>query len=192
MTDGNVFSRPFAMASIDGRRRPCPIAADAGERLALARILNLLALEEFTADLEIHRINARLVEISGRWRAGLTQACVISLFPVPARIEEGFRLQFLEGPERAQDASGKGELELGLEETDPPELVTDGTIDLGMMLVEQLILALDPYPRAADASLPTEYLDQDHQPVLPDAGKSESINETNPFKMFIKNNINER
>ena len=50
-----------------------------------------------------------------------------------------------------QDSSdGEGdEDELAVE--DPPELIVNGTIDLGALATEFLVLGLDPYPRKAGA-----------------------------------------
>jgi hypothetical protein len=45
-----------------------------------------------------------------------------------------------------------GEVVIGLEEEDPAEELTDGRIDLGEVVAQQLAVALDPYPRAAGAS----------------------------------------
>ncbi|MGC9269929.1 MAG: DUF177 domain-containing protein, partial [Acidiphilium sp.] len=47
----------------------------------------------------------------------------------------------------------------------PDEIVADGTIiDLGVILVEQLALALDPYPRKAAAALPADQTSHHRSP----------------------------
>ena len=40
---------------------------------------------------------------------------------------------------------------------DEPEPIADGRIDLGEAVVQQLAIALDPYPRAPGAELPAQY-----------------------------------
>jgi hypothetical protein len=40
---------------------------------------------------------------------------------------------------------------IGLDEEDPAEELTDGRIDLGEVVAQQLAVALDPYPRAPGA-----------------------------------------
>ena len=38
-----------------------------------------------------------------------------------------------------------------METPDPPEPIENGTIDLGRLATDALFLAIDPYPRKADA-----------------------------------------
>jgi uncharacterized metal-binding protein YceD (DUF177 family) len=71
------------------------------------------------------------------------------LDPVPARIEERFEVDFLEGAQPAVT-----DLELDAEAAEAPEPAPDGWIDLGELAAEQLGLALDPYPRKPDAKVP--------------------------------------
>jgi uncharacterized metal-binding protein YceD (DUF177 family) len=71
---------------------------------------------------------------------------------VPARIDERFEVDFLEGA-----APAEADVELDAQAADAPEPVTSGWIDLGELAAEQLGLAIDPYPRKADAAVPAEW-----------------------------------
>jgi len=130
----------------DGQRMD--LTADEGERTAVARRLDLLSLTRFEAHVVLSR-EGKNVTAQGRVRAQLDQACVASGDPVPARIDEAFSLRFappptVEGPEP--------EIELGADELDT--VFHDGqTIDLGEALADTLGLALDPYPRGANAEM---------------------------------------
>jgi uncharacterized metal-binding protein YceD (DUF177 family) len=73
------------------------------------------------------------------------QACVVTGDPVPARIDQEFTVRFV--PETTPDAD---EIELSAEDCDIME--HDGQqIDLGEAVAQSLGLALDPYPRSANA-----------------------------------------
>jgi uncharacterized metal-binding protein YceD (DUF177 family) len=61
-------------------------------------------------------------------------------------------MTFMEDPDdRGNRKRGGGEELVSVDEDDPPELVDEGRIDLGELVVEQLVLALNPYPRAEGA-----------------------------------------
>lgn len=89
------------------------------------------------------RLDARLTAVA-------EQACIVSLVPVPEKIDARVRLDLI--PEAK--AASPDEAEVELEEGEEPEYFQD-EIDLGAIAVEQLALALDPYPRALDAELET-------------------------------------
>lgn len=147
MSAGVEFSRPFAVDRVppDGAR--LAIEASDGERRALARRFDLVGLEALSAELELERVSAGdLLKVSGRIRADLAQTCVVTLEPVPARIDAVFeRLFSREVPEPPEDDD---EVEIA---EDEPEPLSGDTVDLGEIVAEELVLALDPYPRSSAA-----------------------------------------
>ncbi|EEE44559.2 YceD family protein [Roseibium alexandrii] len=50
-------------------------------------------------------------------------------------------------PRKVRDLNEDGEIEIDLESLDPPDVITDGVLDLGNVICEELALALDPFPR---------------------------------------------
>jgi uncharacterized metal-binding protein YceD (DUF177 family) len=100
----------------------------------------------------LKRVRRDLVRVKGRLSAELVQACVVTLDPVPARIDERFEVDFVEDAQPAV-----ADLELDVEGAEAPEPAPDGRIDLGELAAEQLGLAIDPYPRKADAAVPAEW-----------------------------------
>ena len=72
---------------------------------------------------------------------------------------EGTQLNYSTGPwlwllrpfalEGAADI-GLGTVDIGPDDIDPPEHLTDGRFDLGELAAEYLALSLDPYPRAGE------------------------------------------
>ncbi len=143
------------------------ITAEPGERAALVRRFGLLSLDRLSATLRLERAGARnLVRVAGRLAAEVKQinindlwyqACVATLEPVNARLEEDVTLLYDLDAAAAQGATvGAREVMVEPEAEEPPEPVGPGGIDLGEAVAQQLALALDPYPRAPGAALPEE------------------------------------
>lgn len=163
-------SRPeFSRVVDSGGVGPAPerhdVVAEAGECEALARRFGLESLDRLSATVTLTRVSGGQVRLVGRLSAGLAQNCVVSLEPVAQTVEEEFSLFYAE-PAEAADAwdardarDGKGgqirggEVDVGLDDEASPEPLTDGCIDIGEAVAQQLALALDPYPRAPGAEL---------------------------------------
>lgn len=131
----------------DGER--IDLSADEGERAAIAARLRLPTLARFDAHVVLLREGERVVA-DGRIKAQLEQSCIATGDPVPASVDEAFKLLFV--PEPAADPDS----EIELSEQDCDVVFHDGqSIDLGTALADTLALALDPYPRspAADEAL---------------------------------------
>jgi hypothetical protein len=78
----------------------------------------------------------------------VTQNCVVTLDPVESEIDEAVDLVFAP-PAVAAVEDGAAIHEVDAE--DPPEALRDGTVDLGALATEFLILGIDPYPRKPGA-----------------------------------------
>lgn len=140
------LSRPLRLDTLGSATRTIHVEADADERAALARRFALPAIGQVEADLECSR-SGETVSVTGRLRAQVVQTCVASGAPVPATIDEEFRLRFL--PQALLDQGGD---EIELSEEDCDVIGYDGAlIDLGEAVAETLALSLDPFPRAHDA-----------------------------------------
>lgn len=147
--DNIEFSRVITLDKISLTETGRRLEADPAERQALAARFELLGLDRLTAEIRLKRTGAGVIRVSGSFEAQLTQACVISLAPVPAELAIDFEVFFSEDV-RATDA----DLTLEYDQDDPPEPATGGQIDLGEVVAEQLGLNLNPYPKAAGATLP--------------------------------------
>jgi len=138
------FSRPLKLDTL-GEARPITIEADEAERTALAARFGLLSLDRLTATADVAR-DGETVRVSGRLQAAVTQACVASGEPVPATLDEAFLLRF--------EPEGGAELEeIELDEADLDVIAYEGSaVDLGEAAAQTLALALDPFPRAPNAT----------------------------------------
>lgn len=139
------FSRTFRLDELGGGPRAVSIEADEGERAALAARFGLIGIDGLKATAELAR-NGDTVTATGRLEGEVTQSCVASGEPVPARIAEDFALRFV--PLRGE--SDAEEIELA--ESDLDELDYEGSsVDLGEAVAQTMALALDPFPRAPGA-----------------------------------------
>ena len=139
------FSRPIRVDTLGAAPRPLAVAAEEGERIALARRFGLVAIERLVADLLLSRDGVE-VAVEGRLSAKVTQACIATGAPLAAAIEAPFRLLFRPHPESGADE----EIELSESELDVT-FYDAASIDVGEAVAETLALSLDPYPRAPGA-----------------------------------------
>ena len=155
MSTDPVFHRPFDTRRLGEAPVMEAIVASPVERAVIAAFLGILGLDRLEAGLRLERWSAQGVEIEGRLRAAPIQACVVTLEPVHQSIDEAFRLTFLPKQARAAEPRSIAEAEIivAYDEDDPPDELEGPVLDLGPLVVEQLALALDPYPRSEGATL---------------------------------------
>jgi len=116
------------------------IEVDADECAAIANRLGIMSVEKLSVQLELFRDLTGDVHMVGRIVSDVVQACVVTLEPVPQHIEASLFQRF----------SSRSEEEEG-EDEDPVEPIVDDEIEVGDVIVQNLSLALDPYPRAPEA-----------------------------------------
>jgi uncharacterized metal-binding protein YceD (DUF177 family) len=151
------LSRPIDTGSIADGGIIEHIEATEAERVAIAADHNLISVDSLSADLDIHRGAAGLIVVDGVIRADLVHTCVVSLEPAPQAINEPFHLTFAPAGSKEAPPEPKPGAEVLVDpELDQPEVVAGPAIDLGEIVLEHFILALDPYPRASGAKLPAE------------------------------------
>ena len=147
--DAPEFSRPLDVADLPPAGVEQEISATPEERAALARRFGLIALDRLEARLSVKALHGGLYRVEGEIVAEATQRCVVSLEPVPARLDAPFASTFVQ-------ASGRDAPEIhldGVGEEDDPEPLDGGRIDLGETVAQHFALALDPYPRKPGVDL---------------------------------------
>ena len=139
------FEQRLAVDRIrDGDR--IDLIADAGECSAIAKRLNLLSLDRLEAHAVLSR-DKQQVRARGRVKASLRQACVATGESIPEHVDEAFDLTFAPAP------GGEEEVELESGDLDTIDTIFhDGAgIELGREIADTLALAVNPYPRSAEA-----------------------------------------
>ncbi len=129
------------------------------ERAAVAELLGLAALERVALTGRLARTATGLT-LDAKLRATAVQPCVVTFEPVVQRVAVVVERRFVVG-----EAKEAGEVAVDPEAPEVDHLA-EPTIDLGAVAVEELSLALDPYPRAADAdAVVARYGSRDDEPA---------------------------
>ena len=144
MTDTHPFAKHIALSAISPAGSEREIASTESERADIVADFGLVELRSFVGRLDLKR-SGDLVTIHGRITAEAVQSCVVSLAPVVQRIDESFIRRLTRGA-AAEPSTIEETIEIG--EDDPPDVFTGDSIDVGLVLLEEFALALDPYPRA--------------------------------------------
>lgn len=129
------------------------IEANDAERIELARWLDVPAIHRLHADLEVVRTGSESAEVRGSFAAEAELVCGVSLESFVQPVTGSFVREFRKAhgrqvPEPAESA----EVEIDLDADEPGEWRQQG-IDLGLMLAEELSLALPDFPRKPGAEL---------------------------------------
>ncbi len=85
--------------------------------------------------------------LTGRLTANLTQRCVVTLSPLPVRIDQKIVRHLV-------PSFSAGTIDLDPEDEDEADEFDD-VIDPGVIALEELALALEPYPRGLESELET-------------------------------------
>lgn len=147
MTDDPGFHRPQSLAALPDAGLDIAIEAKPTERKALAAFLDLPEVGILRARLLVQRWRGQGVRVTGLVEAEVTQSCVVTLEPVPARLSIETDRKFLPESMLDRDADPH-ELLIDPDGEDPPDPLPH-VLDLGALAAEEIALNLDPYPRKA-------------------------------------------
>ncbi|MDB5554915.1 MAG: hypothetical protein JWL86_4899 [Rhizobium sp.] len=149
MSAAPPFSYRVKVGQISHNALEIRIEADDGERAALARFWDIVSVEALSAELKLRRWKKDGVKVFGIVHAKVTQACVVTLEPVPEVIDEDVDETLVpEGSPLARiPANDQGEIMIDAEGPDLPAPFTGDAIDVGAIVAEIVAMALDPYPR---------------------------------------------
>lgn len=153
MTHPLLLTRPLKRAEVPSSGTSIVIEASEDERQRIAAAFGLEACNVLTATLRARPDAHDGLIVQGQLAADVTYRCVVTLEPVPGRVEEDIDVRFAPPVGRHRATS---EIDVGADADDPPEPLVGGIADLGPVVTEHLALGLDPYPRAPGAALPDQ------------------------------------
>jgi len=184
------FSFSVQVETLPHSGRAYDIAATEDERAAVAKRLGLQEVSALSAHLDVNFTSGGVIKLTGHVDGTVTQTCVVSLAPVPAKIHESIDLSFVTEARAAAEAARREkaarrkskdddeDFETG-DDIEQPEVALGGRIDLGEVAVTHLALALDPYPRVPGASF-----DPKAWGLEPEEAKNEA--QPSPFAALAK------
>lgn len=143
----------------------------------IAEWLNIEAITKLDAQLELMRKNAHQATLSGKIKANITQLCVLSLEPIHKKIHVDLHCHFTTEEENLTPES-----EIPEEDTES----WDGkNLDLGRIILEELLLHIDLYPKKDNVILDNV----DHVETSMHVVKKPS---SNPFEVLKKLQKNDK
>jgi len=149
------FSRKLAIERIGPAGYDLTVEANVQELAGLAERLRLPAVNALTCRFRLRPTQNDSFVAGGWFDAVVTQTCVVSLDDFQALVSEHFVIRLVPAGSENDDIDPESIDEVPY---------SDGVIDLGEAAAEQLALALDPWPRKPDASLPTAETDEPASP----------------------------
>lgn len=144
---GSPWSVPVAVEDVPDTGLHITIEAPAATRAELAELVAVRELSQLSAVFDLIRQGSG-VHVLGQVSARVGQTCVVTLEPMESAVEEAVDLQFT--PVSGTEPEAKS-ARTRTRDDEPPEPLVGGTLDLGALATEFLILGIDPYPRKAGA-----------------------------------------
>lgn len=151
---GSPISQTINVTVLPPGGRQLTIKADADQRVELAAAHGLISVEVLEVEVDMVPWHRDGVRVTGTVRASVTQRCVVTLEPLPARIEAPFEARFApEGSPIVErpEVGGDVDIEIDADGPDQPEPFAPPELDIGAVAEEFFALALDPYPRTLGA-----------------------------------------
>ena len=142
--------RTLAPAEVPPTGTHVMIEADAAQRAALATAADVVSVEALAAEILVKPWSGEGFSVTGRVRARLTQACVVTLEPVATTVDEAIDVKLVPPEEMAKyeiTPDENGEIDLDASALDMPDPIEGGVIDVGAIVTEYFVLGIDPYPR---------------------------------------------
>lgn len=164
MSDRIPITRIFDLSDLSDAGYATTVIATPSERERLAAWEDIAGVNLFQGEVTLKRRSPTRFIYQAKLTAELTQACVVTLEPVQSRIERQFTRELHFAPHKY--AQKGGAITLGAAEDDAPEEIESLKFDLAGPLLEELSLAIDPYPRAPGVTFeaPQEQLDASENP----------------------------
>jgi uncharacterized metal-binding protein YceD (DUF177 family) len=127
------------------------VEADPAECRAIAARLRIPEVLALACRFTLRRADGGTIDAEGELRARVVRECVVSLEPFEMAVAEDFTVRFVPAGSETDDD----------DPLTPDEIpYQGGAIDLGEAAVEQLALALDPFPRNPLSVLPDTEADE--------------------------------
>lgn len=141
-----AWPQPLALAEVARSPVERRLVAGEAERARVAKALALDALISLEARLKVSPWLDG-VQVEGDWTARVTQTCGVTLEPFDSDLAGRLQLRAVPKGSPALAAAEAHDLDLDPEADDPPDVIDGDQIDLGAYVVEDLSLAVDPFPR---------------------------------------------
>jgi hypothetical protein len=138
---------PIAVTDVPETGKRVELSPDSTTRATMANLAGVAGLPRLEAQFDLTRHGREGLRVVGRVAATVEQNCVVTLEPMQSQIDEAVDLTFL--PSLGSVDSGAAEQIHTLDGDERPQTLENGTLDLGALAMEFLLLGINPYPRKA-------------------------------------------
>ncbi|MGI9508285.1 MAG: YceD family protein [Geminicoccaceae bacterium] len=149
------------------------LTATPAELEALKTRFDLIDLPSLSASLRIEKKVKELV-LTGTIEATVTQSCVATLKPVTSALQAPMQRHYRRQEVHEKMTAAGTAVSVDEDEVDV-DILDDDEIDIGEVVAEEFYLALDPYPRTADADVVLDAFKEQ-------TGKASDQGSENPFE----------
>jgi hypothetical protein len=158
------FERIFDLGTLSDAGAEIVIAPSSDDLARLAQWLDVDAVNDFAATVTLRKLSPVRFAYAADFTADIVQSCVVTLEPVFSHVAREFSRELhLNGGYRAPKVET---LTLAAGDDEAPEEIGSRRFDVAGPVLEELSLAVDPYPRAPGVEFepPTEPWDEPQSP----------------------------
>jgi len=152
MTTSAPIEQIYDLYDLSAAGAEITIDAKPEQRARIAAWLEVQSVEKFLSVITLKKLAMNRYRYDAVLRCDLTQSSVVTLAPLRTRIEEQFSRELHVAYRSRHAPEPDKELTLSAADDDAPEEIENPHYDLAAPLLEELSLALDPYPRAPNES----------------------------------------
>lgn len=150
MTTTAPLERIYDLSDLSVAGTEVTIDAKPEQRAKIAVWLEVESVEKFVGAIALRKLSMNRYRYEAVLKCDLTQSSVVTLQPLRTRIEERFSRELHVAYRSRHAPEPDKELTIAAADDDAPEEIESSHYDLAAPLLEELSLALDPYPRAPD------------------------------------------
>jgi hypothetical protein len=148
MSKNPPFEHVYDLSDLSSAGAEVTIDLNKEQRAKLAAWLEVETVAKFLAIVTLRKLAMNRFQIHAHLTCDLVQPSVISLEPLSTHVEEDFSRELQVAHRIRREIAEEGELTLAAGDDETPEQIETSRYDLAGPLLEELSLALDPYPRA--------------------------------------------
>jgi hypothetical protein len=142
------FSHVFNLARLGRAGDRVTVTARGDELRQIAAWAGVRVVDAFSATIDLQKLSATRFSYEATLRAEIVQDCVVTLEPVRSCIDRAVRRDLHLMETRHPQVDSDVVVDPASDDEDVVEEIASLHYDLAKPLLEELILAIDPYPRA--------------------------------------------
>lgn len=142
------FEHFYDLSDLSAAGAEVTIELKPDQRAKLAAWLDIDGVEKFTGVVTLRKLAMNRYRYDAQMTCDLIQPSVVTLEPLRTHIEERFTRELHVAHRLRRDIAEDEELTLAAGDDDAPEEIESSKYDLAGPLLEELSLAMDPYPKA--------------------------------------------